>query len=47
MKKTIRQAASAHEMLMMNLAIFHLLLPVAALSSGYIPKHLQNAGLNC
>ena len=31
-----RRAESAHEMVMMNLAIFHLLIPVAAFSSGYI-----------
>ncbi|MBE0439084.1 MAG: hypothetical protein IBX57_04805 [Gammaproteobacteria bacterium] len=36
MKTINRQAAAAHEVLMMNLAIFHLLLPVAALSSGYM-----------
>ena len=36
MNKQIKQAAFAHEALMMNLAIFHLLIPVAALSSGYI-----------
>jgi len=35
-----RQAASAHERVMMNLSIFHLLLPVAALSSGYITPFL-------
>lgn len=32
----LKKASLAHEMLMMNLAIFHLLLPVAALSSGYM-----------
>jgi hypothetical protein len=32
-----------HEMVMMNLAIFHLLLPVAALSSGYISMLLSLA----
>jgi len=32
----IKKASAPHEMLMMNLAIFHLLLPVAALSSGYM-----------
>lgn len=36
MKTINRQATAAHEVLMMNLAIFHLLLPVAALSSGYM-----------
>jgi len=36
MKDEIGRAGSAHEMVMMNLAIFHLLLPVAALSSGYV-----------
>ena len=30
------RAAAAHELLMMNLSIFHLLLPVVALSSGHI-----------
>lgn len=34
-------AASAHEKVMMNLAIFHLLLPVAALSSGYMMQLLS------
>lgn len=32
----VKKASAAHEILMMNLAIFHLLLPVAALSSGYL-----------
>lgn len=36
MKDEKARASFAHEMVMMNLAIFHLLLPVAALSSGYI-----------
>lgn len=36
MKDDKRRASFAHEMVMMNLAIFHLLLPVAALSSGYV-----------
>lgn len=36
MKDDKQRAGSAHELVMMNLAIFHLLLPVAALSSGYI-----------
>jgi hypothetical protein len=36
MKDEKRRAGYAHELVMMNLAIFHLLLPVAALSSGYI-----------
>lgn len=36
MKDEKRRAGYAHEMVMMNLAIFHLLLPVAALSSGYV-----------
>tara|TARA_R110001606_G_scaffold361754_7_gene515282 strand:+ start:199194 stop:199643 length:450 start_codon:yes stop_codon:yes gene_type:complete len=36
MKNQKRRAGSVHEMVMMNLAIFHLLLPVAALSSGYV-----------
>jgi hypothetical protein len=30
------RASAAHELLMMNLAVFHLLLPVVALSSGHI-----------
>jgi predicted neutral ceramidase superfamily lipid hydrolase len=37
----LKLAASAHERLMMNLAIFHLLLPVAALSSGYLTLFLS------
>lgn len=37
------QAGFAHEVVMMNLAIFHLLLPVAALSSGYIKELLTLA----
>ncbi len=36
MDMNVKKASAAHEILMMNLAIFHLLLPVAALSSGYI-----------
>jgi len=36
MKNERQQAASAHERVMMNLSIFHLLLPVVALSSNYI-----------
>lgn len=36
MKDEKQRAGYAHELVMMNLAIFHLLLPVAALSSGYI-----------
>jgi hypothetical protein len=36
MKDEKRRAGSAHEMVMMNLAIFHLLFPVAALSTGYV-----------
>lgn len=36
MKDERARAGSAHELLMMNLAIFHLLLPVVALSSGHI-----------
>ena len=31
-----KRATQPHEVLMMNLSFFHLLLPVAALSSGYI-----------
>lgn len=36
MDTALKQASAAHERLMMNLAVFHLLLPVAALSSGYV-----------
>ena len=36
MKDERSHAGAAHELLMMNLAIFHLLLPVVALSSGHI-----------
>lgn len=36
MKDERGRAGAAHEVLMMNLAIFHLLLPVVALSSGYV-----------
>lgn len=43
MKDEKRRAGSAHEMVMMNLAIFHLLLPVAALSSGYVSMLLSLA----
>jgi len=43
MKSDKSRAGFAHEMVMMNLAIFHLLLPVAALSSGYISTFLSLA----
>lgn len=43
MKDEKNRAASAHELVMMNLAIFHLLLPVAALSSGYVSLFLSLA----
>jgi len=43
MKDEKSRAGFAHEMVMMNLAIFHLLLPVAALSSGYISIFLSLA----
>ena len=43
MKNEQARAGFAHEMVMMNLAIFHLLLPVAALSSGYISLFLSLA----
>ncbi|MDC9725884.1 MAG: hypothetical protein PSN44_08235 [Gammaproteobacteria bacterium] len=43
MKGEQARAGFAHEMVMMNLAIFHLLLPVAALSSGYISTFLSLA----
>ncbi len=43
MKNEQARAGFAHEMVMMNLAIFHLLLPVAALSSGYISIFLSLA----
>jgi len=36
MKNEKSRAGFAHETVMMNLAIFHLLMPVAALSSGYV-----------
>jgi len=36
MNQDIKKASAAHEILMMNLAIFHLLIPVVALSSGYL-----------
>jgi len=43
MKDEKSRAGTAHEMVMMNLAIFHLLLPVAALSSGYLRIFLSIA----
>jgi len=43
MKDEQGRAGSAHEMVMMNLAVFHLLLPVAALSSGYLSVFLSIA----
>jgi hypothetical protein len=43
MRDEKHRAGYAHEMVMMNLAIFHLLLPVAALSSGYISMLLSLA----
>lgn len=43
MKDEKHRAEYAHEMVMMNLAIFHLMLPVAALSSGYISMLLSLA----
>jgi len=43
MKDEKSRAGFAHEVVMMNLAIFHLLLPVAALSSGYISIFLSLA----
>jgi len=36
MKSEQARASFSHELVMMNLAIFHLLLPAAALSSGYV-----------
>ena len=36
MEKEYKCATYPHELLMMNLSFFHLLLPLAALSSGYI-----------
>ncbi len=36
MKDERARAGAAHELLMMNLAVFHLLLPVVALSSGHV-----------
>jgi hypothetical protein len=43
MKDEKHRAGYAHEMVMMNLAIFHFLLPVATLSSGYISMLLSLA----
>lgn len=43
MKDERSRASYAHELVMMNLAIFHLLLPVAALSSGYVSLFLSLA----
>ncbi len=43
MKDEKSRASSAHELVMMNLAIFHLLLPAAALSSGRISLLLSLA----
>lgn len=43
MKGEKSRAGSAHELVMMNLAVFHLLLPVAALSSGYASLFLSLA----
>lgn len=43
MKDEKSRAGFAHEVVMMNLSIFHLLLPVAALSSGYISIFLTIA----
>jgi len=40
MKSEEAKAGSAHEIVMMNLSIFHLLLPALALSSGYISVFL-------
>jgi hypothetical protein len=36
MMETVNRAARAHERVMLNLAVFHLLLPVAAFSSGHL-----------
>jgi len=41
--KISKRATHPHEILMMNLSVFHLLLPVAALSSGYISTILTLA----
>ena len=43
MKSETKQASFAHELLMMNLSFFHLLLPVAVLSSGHIALFLTLA----
>lgn len=43
MKDEKSRASSAHELVMMNLAIFHLLLPAAALSSGHVSVLLSLA----
>jgi len=43
MKDEKARAGFAHEMVMMNLAIFHLLLPAVALSSGYVSPLLSLA----
>jgi len=46
MEEQLRRSASfAHELLMMNLAIFHLLLPVAALSTGHIALFMSLSAL--
>lgn len=41
MENRFKQASAAHERVMINLSIFHLLLPVAALSSGYMVEILS------
>ena len=43
MKNETKRAAAAHELLMMNLSFFHLLVPVAILSSGHIALFLTLA----
>ncbi len=43
MKSETKRAAAAHELLMMNLSFFHLLVPVAILSSGHIALFLTLA----
>ncbi|PHS25760.1 MAG: hypothetical protein COA83_04930 [Methylophaga sp.] len=43
MKSETKRAATAHELLMMNLSLFHLLVPVAILSSGHIALFLTLA----
>jgi len=43
MKSETKRAAFAHELLMMNLSFFHLLVPVAILSSGHIALFLTLA----